>query len=435
MRNRNLFAFTCLLFLTFAPFALAKSSQLEKAKALCKEAKTLMDKDHRGNAPKTLVILKKARSLLFSLGELSAEDEDLLIKINANIYWQSKFSSAFAISPEEIAQSTSKKSKKGGKGKKTKEIIETKKIVLSQKQKDYQLALREVKKYERKFPKDYYSNLFNYLSLQDKAPGALASEFIMGKTEFYHEAIKDEKKDILLSLKHHLKDYDYFLNHKQYDDLLISLGKCKKKRGLSPKQKSFIKETIKETEAMAVIKNTLIEIGGTIPIPLPSDFKGISGTVTKMTKSKLYFSSEEEGILNSSISWSAVSESGMMEMISETIKGKDTDEIKMLAISNMRMGNFIPAYDYYSKLLNAESTNYVKYRNFLSVCEVGYRLKSGRFIEGKLNEAIQLRKKGKQVEALAEMKKLYENYIESTPLGNCYRDRFQLVFNEIKQNA
>ncbi|MBF0197689.1 MAG: hypothetical protein HQL32_08255, partial [Planctomycetes bacterium] len=254
----KIFHSTILSFLLFSLslFAASVDDQMAEVNKLYNDAISLMKEDHKGNAPVTLKILKKARNILFSMGELSEEHEAKLIKINSHIYWQSKFSSAFAKYNDDEEEETEKLTLD-----KPKVNDEEWEKVKEQKRAVFNESYEETKEYEEKHSKDLMSNMLNYLDLQTKAVDSDAVDMVFDKTEYYHVALKDERIKILKGLLKNFSDYESLVANKKYSMVLSRLKKLSKGKSLTIKQKGFLSHLIKEVNAMNLIMSALLQHG------------------------------------------------------------------------------------------------------------------------------------------------------------------------------
>ena len=398
----------------------ALGEPMEKVQELYDNAIALMRKDHRANAATTLKILKEAREILFKFKELTEEQEAKLIKINAHIYWQTKFSSSANLEP--ITKNLTPETKT------TKTIKDAEwEKVKEKKRKQFNSSLEKAQQYEKKHSNDLFSNMLNYLELQTKVVDTAQANETFDKTTYFQIALKAEREELLSEL---FRDYDEFkslLNNKNYALASTKIAKLRERRNLTHKQKALLALIHKEITAMNYIKEALLE-NGTRVIPIPKLFQGFEGVVAGITEKGIQLSDNHGR--KSTISWSILNEKALLSLARTIITGKDEDELFLLAIANMRLEDFSKAYEYFEKLIERAPLNYNRYKDFLSKCEIGHRLKTGKFIEAQLQKALELSQKGQRKAAMDILMELKDNYLNDS-LGKSFNERFLLIYNEV----
>jgi len=394
----------------------------EKAKLRIKNGEQNLRKD-------ILSDLRKARKLLLNSEKLSPEQENVLSKINSHIYWQVKFGTIDEIQTESKIKGRETASLKIKKTDSSVEITDPEWALKIQKRKDeFAAALEKVKAYEKKHFKDHYSNLLNYLDLHHKVINEDDGKKVISKTQILNNKILEEKMLTVNDAIAKIYNYDQLIAEKDYATIVTKIISILKYKKLSPKAKDHIKQLYYETLAMRYLKDTLIMTKHKA-IPLPKNtIKGYSGVIIDITDTGL--SMINEASEKSSVGWNIISEEYLLQMAQFLLTGKTNKETHILAFANMRLHNYKDAFKHFKQLIKTDTGNIIRYKDYLTKCEAGYRLHIGPKIDRSCERAKSLVSKGNKRDAIQLMLDLFEKY-SNDDLGKAYQERILFTYSSI----
>jgi hypothetical protein len=428
-------------FLTFA-FLLLSSTQLlasERAQDLFNEAMTLIKEDHRGNSKRSLKLLKKAQRELINEGELDESQEALLVKINTNIYWQAKLGSVNDSAP--VSAKRERPTEGPGETEKVdplgtitlnEELLEKQKGEWEEKKKEqageFELELQSAEAYEKNHGGDPMSNMLNYLDLQTKVVDLEKAQELMKKAEKFNKAISSKRQSVIDRGMASLKNYEEHLKNKDYIRIFEHIKTQFRLKKVSPKDFETFRLYGMEMKAMAKLKNILLNLDRTKAIPLPRIPHQVPANVLRISESGLQLKYEdgEQGFM----SWPTVSEKILLGMATSLIDATNDSNIFTLALSHLRLENYDEAYRLFHQLVDNSGENFIKYKDFLAMCEMGYRLKNGPRFEEIFLEADSFANEGNRRKALTTLKDFKKDYLSSL-LGRSYLDRFKVLYYDI----
>ena len=409
------------------------AGELEKANELYQEAVALMKQDHRANAAKTLALLKDAREHFFKAGNLDPASEATLMKLNSHIYWQSKFSNSKQLQEvdslrEEDVAST--KTKTDSVAKST--TPDQKKIELEKekeaKREVFNDDLKVAQDYENKHKDDAMSNMLNYLDLQTKVVDIDKALDLLSKTEHYNAELIQQKDETIAKFTSEIRNFDKLLNAKMYKDIYEQLLKIIRFSTASPQEIFILKNYTMEMMAMNTIKSRLLEVGNSQAIPLPRQYSTFRGVVIDISTKGLKVISEDK--VPGFLSWTVLPEETILGLALHVLNDKDSNDLYLLALGNLRLSSYEDSYNYFNELIKINPTNYLKYRDYLSVCETGYRLKYGPKVEQMFLEVKKLSEQGNKRHAIDLLLQFKDDYLNTT-LGESYIERFSLVYKDV----
>lgn len=426
--------FFCILFLFFLSLKVSFSeSQIEKADQIYKEAAALSKKDAASNKAAIFKLLKEARDLYLSVDQLTEKQESNLVKINAFLYWNTKFKKVaeaedVSIKEEIVSEAPVEDTTKT---ESTSEIVKEKdEAWLAQKKEKketYQKALEETESYEKKHYKDYYSNMLNYLDLHTKATTPQTSEDALHKTKEFQNALNRESELTIQEALKSIYNYKSLVHQKKFEYLSQKIGKLIKYGSLSIKAKGYMLQLYQEIVSMNFIKAKLIANSHkTLKLP-DSVLKDYEGVITKIDDRGLHLLDESK---RSFISWEIISENDMLKLAMKIIKGVNKDEKHLLALANFRLQNYSKAYALFQELILLDPKNLIRYKYQLANCEAGHRLHTGKFFARRFEESKRLAKKGQKQKAIDILIDLMENHMND-PLGNSFLEQCQYVYSEV----
>lgn len=411
----------------------------EKAQELFDEAMALIKADHRANSKESLKLLKKAQRALIKVGDLDENQEALLVKINTNIYWQAKLGSVKDSAP--VAVERSRESKGPGQeekedalgtielnqevAKKQKEEWESKK---KEQLSEFDQELLNAEEYEKNHSKDSMSNMLNYLDLQTKVIDLDKARMLLEKTERYNEEISTQRQNVIDRNMAGLRNYKELLKKKNYKEIFDHIRIQYGLKKVSAKDYETFRLYGMEMKAMARLKGILLDLDRTKAIPLPRIPHQVPANVLRISEKGLQIRYEdgEEGFM----SWTTVSEEIILGMATSLINENDDSNLFTLALSHLRLKNFDEAYRLFHKLVDNSGENFIKYKDFLAMCEMGYRLKNGPRFEEIFQTADQHANEGNRRKALSTLKDFKQDYLGSL-LGRSYIDRFKVLYYDI----
>lgn len=405
-------------------------SDLNKAQELYQKAMELMKQDHKGNAGKTLQYLKACREHYLSAASLSEDEEAMLMKINSHIYWQSKFStsSQIIISSMEVEDSVSRKSKSQEQMSKNRSEDLILKEIKAEKKEIFEESLKEAKSYEKNHPKDALSNMLNFLDLQLKVVDSKESDHLLDKTDHYNAQLINEKSNIIKKITQSIPRFEEELRTKNYHYLKRELYKTYKSSDLTAKERSVLKVYIMEVDAMNTIKKRLIEIGDSKAMRLPHIYGEIKGVVIKVDKEGLHVKSDFHQ--RSFLKWGMTSEAILIGLSHYVLNENDSNDLVALSLANLKLKNYNIAYGLFNRLMELAPKNYLKYRDFLSICETGFRISHGKSIEKLFMNIEHENNSGNNHKARKLLVQLKQDYLDKE-LGKSYLPRFKLSQREI----
>ncbi len=420
------FFFLLLAWITTLPLSFSDFSQ---AQELYKKAMDLMKQDHKGNAGETLQYLKACREHYLSAPSLSEDEEAMLMKINSHIYWQSKFSTSSQIksSSKKIASNKKKSPAQGQTTSKKVEDLALKKIK-AEKKEVFNESLKEAKNYEEKHPKDALSNMLHYLELQLKVVDAKEGTKLLDKTDHYNTQLINEKSSIIKKITQSIPRFEEEHKAKNYDALKRDLFRAYKLSNLSAKERSVLKIYIMEMDAMSTIKKRLIDLDDSKAMQLPHIYGGIKGVVIKVDEEGLHYLSETRQ--RSLLKWSMTSDAILLGLSHYVFDENDSNDLVALALANLKLKNYNKAYSLFNRIMTLAPKNYLKYRDFLSICETGFRLKYGPNIEKLFLSIESEHNSGNTHKARDLLVQLKQDYLNKE-LGKSYLPRFRLSQREV----
>lgn len=440
------------------------------------EGRKLAKTNNKKDRQLALAMFERAQQILMPIMK-TEDDEVLLSKINREIYWINKFTTLGEKRVKLPSRSTFLSQIAGLKesdiqeNKQPEEIAETQKEVteepkddnlkaqeeakLQAKKEEFEKRLAVVKQYEEKNPKDYYNNYMNYLSMQDFAYNTESADLIIGKTAHFMELHRKKSKTKLQEILDDIRNYDQMLADKEYDKLLSALGTRYEYLRRKGEKEAVLKDLFRLALEVKVLKQLvdLIKNERETSIPVGDAIPGLNGSVIAANDEKLTL------ILNggqrSYISWSTVSEQGLLKMasflmekriptkFSEIKSEKEREQVMMdyfrLGVANLRLKNFREGYFNFLSVYQLDEEGDFKYRsyltNFLEVCESGYRATIAADIEGKLKEALVLASNGRTQSALNKLDDLKQEYFASSldSISRMYQERLYQTYKEVRR--
>jgi tetratricopeptide (TPR) repeat protein len=432
MKHFQLRINTLLILSLLAPLGIIHGDNLVKANELYQQAITLMKEDHKKNAGKTLALLKNAREYFFKVGDLDAKSEATLMKLNSHIYWQSKFSNSQQLAEaaslkedESFGGSDKKKNKEKSLSPKIKDAFEKEKIAKNQ---VFDKKLQETKAFEEKHKNDAMSNMLNYMDLQTKVVDIKSALDLLAKTKHYNAELIKEKEKTIQKYSSQIKNYDKLLNAKEYEYIYKELVKIVRYSNATPNEKSILKNYTMEVMAMASVKKKLLLVGDSKAMPLPRQYTNFGGVVINIDTKGLKIVTEDRtpGFL----SWNVVSEQTILSLALHVIDESQPNNLHLLALANLRLDNYEESYGFFQKLIEKDPKNYLKFRDYLSVCETGYRLKFGPRFEKIFEKVNRYREQGHKRQAIDLLIQLKEDYLMSE-LGQSYLERFSMIYKDV----
>jgi tetratricopeptide (TPR) repeat protein len=112
------------------------------------------------------------------------------------------------------------------------------------------------------------------------------------------------------------------------------------------------------------------------------------------------------------------------------LDNSQTSDLFLLALASLKLERYVDAFETFQQLIEINPTNYLRYRDYLSMCETGYRIKYGDKIERALQGIQRLTEKGHLKEAAEALLQCKKDFVENE-LGKCYIERFSLTYKEI----
>lgn len=403
---------------------------LDKAHALYKQAVDIMKKDHRANAGQTLALLRQSQQQFLAAGELSPEDEAVLMKLNSHIYWQTKFSNSKQLNTAKALEKTEITTEPDEK-EDTQSLSDKQKALEAEKNAKRDLFnkdLQQAKAYEDKHKNDPMSNMLNYLDLQTKVVDVEKALDLLAKTEHYNAELVKEKNETIGKYLGKMRNYESLLSNKSYDKLFENLANIVRYSKASPKEKSILKSYALEMMAMAKIKKQLLSLRNSRTLPLPRQSSSLTGVVVNIDEKGLGIITEDRQ--PGFISWNVVSEQTVLSLALNIIDAKDPNNLYLLALAHLRLENFEEAYAHFNELIRINPKNYLKYRDYLSICETGYRLKFGPKFEKTFEKVNKLKDSGLKHQAIDILVQFKDDYLNSE-LGQSYIERFSLIYKDL----
>lgn len=407
--------------------------QLAKVDGLYDSAIGLIESGDKSKRNEILEQLKEARAILMQDENLPENLEEQLTKINSHIYWQTKFSTT-----EDLKLQTEKK-KKASKEKEKKTTLgdsfkkENYARWLKEKkerQKQFQSISQQAMNYEKRHGEDHHSNLLNFLDLQLKVVDHEAGADMLKKARYYQEQINKEKQELLDPVLDSISNYKTYLSSKNFDALFTELVRKLKYGNYDSKTKKVVKQYAVEIDALSKMKKRLMSSLSSknsiaVPSTLLNDFEGVVSKATTDGVEVLSNAGQK-----STIGWGVISEDAICSMSLNFMDAKNSEDLFILVVSNLRMGRYEKAFEYLNELMKLDSKNYLRYRDFLAQCETGYRLKYGEIFEKAFLRVEELSASGQASQAFQIMEELMNTYMNS-PLGQSYLQRFNFVYDGI----
>ena len=130
------------------------------------------------------------------------------------------------------------------------------------------------------------------------------------------------------------------------------------------------------------------------------------------------------------LSWTVLPEETILGLALHVLDDKDSNDLYLLALGNLRLSSYEDSYNYFNELIKINPTNYLKYRDYLSVCETGYRLKYGPKFEQMFLDVKKLSEQGNKRHAIDLLLQFKDDYLNTT-LGESYIERFSLVYKDL----
>lgn len=416
-----------------ALFAALTQEQLTKVDGLYDSAISMIESGDKSKRNEILEQLKEARGILMLDENLPENLEEQLTKINSHIYWQTKFSTTedLKMKTETKKKAVKEKSKKENLGDSFKKEnyarwLKEKK----ERQQQFQSISKQAMSYEKKHGDDHQSNLLNFLDLQLKVVDHETGADMLNKARYYKEQIDKEQQDLLDPVLDSISNYKSYLSAKDFDALFMELARKLKYGNYDSKTKKAVKQYAVEIQALSKMKKRLMSSLSAknaiaVPSTLLSDFDGV---VSKATTSGVEILSNAGQ--RSTIGWGVISEEAICSMSLNFMDAKNSDDLFVLVVSNLRMGRYESAFEYLNELMKLDSKNYLRYREFLAECETGYRLKYGEIFEKAFLRVEELSASGQVKQAFQIMDELMNTYMNS-PLGQSYVERFNFIYDGI----
>jgi hypothetical protein len=423
--------------LLMSSFAFA--GNVDEAIELFDKAKSTIKEGKSDNRDQILQNLRKARSILLEADELTPDQQRVLSKVNSHIYWQIKFSNINEVDH-------ARKGKRLGTNKANTEPEHKKESIQNlnsdnkklsdpewekrklERQSKFEEALKQAEEYEKKHFKDHHSNLLNYLDLHHKVINAEEGKKVINKTELLSSKIDADK---MLSVKEAIErihGYEKLLSKKNYRMIISKIINILKYNELTPKAKEHIKQMYYETLAMRYLKDTLI-MTRIKAIPLPKDtIKGYQGVIIGINEKGIDLINQESE--KSSVGWEVVNEKSLLKMAQYILEGQTEKEIHILAFANMRLKNYLEAFRHFRSLIEIDTSKMIRYKDYLTKCEAGYRMVIGPKIDKSCELAKTLIEKGNKKDAIKLMVDLFERY-SNDELGQVYQDRILFTYSSI----
>lgn len=473
-----------ILALLLMPLQGIQAKDLATGAAQYKHAMGLLQKDSKKHAAEVLGTLKAARASLLKTKELGEEGESMLQKINSHIYWQSKFATPAVLKKsksyekkarrikagkgdaEPIEVDENKEEEKGpGRMEKSavKEVPEEEEALEEEEEQEEELLeameqggaekvsnedwnklkasreagfdndLKAAEAFEAKHGKDAMSNMLNYLNLQVKVVDLDQAQELMKKTEEFNSKLLAERKQHISHVTDQIRDFKDMLNKKQYKDIAMNVARqAKLNKKIPAKAKPTLKMFYMEMLAMANVKNRLLGLGGTRAVPMPR-IPGQPESNAVNFESKGITVQLNDG-QRSFLSWNVVSEDDLLALGGHIMDPENKEDLFALGLSNLRLKNYEQAYHYFENLVKVSPQDYFKFKDYLAICEAGYRLKFGPRFEGIFKEATTHASRGHKREALETLVQFRDDFLE-TPLGSSYMNRFKIIFYDIMRRS
>jgi hypothetical protein len=432
------------------PTILSGYSEIEgsilKAKEAYDKATSLMKRDHRKHAKQTIQWLKEAQSQLLKSEPLSHDQEAWLSKINSHIYWQSKFSSFehdHIADPIQEAHHRPKKTKHTATTN-TKDFetkLETKletnfserndppiKEPASHFMKSYQKLYEKTTQYEAKHEQDNMSHLLNYMELHAKAYDSASSAKALEKTQYYAKKVKQQKRDIISKHIPPHPSMKRWENEKSYDKIYHYILSTLQNPSLNAEQKGIIKQHAIEINALANIKNRLLLTGSSKAFQFPRNPQSIQGVVVDIDNNGMVVKADH--FHRSRMSWSVLSDTTILALGMNVIDRHDPKDMLVAALAHLKTEMYVEAYAIFKNLADLDPVNYLKYRNYLSLCETGFRISQGPSIEKMFND-VQAWCSAGYFDKAIELMIQWRSHELDHDLGRAYHKRIQYYHENI----
>jgi hypothetical protein len=272
------------------------------------------------------------------------------------------------------------------------------------------------------------SNMLNYLDLQTKVVDIEKAMDLLAKTEHYNSELVKQKDETITKFTGEIRNFDKLLNSKSYKAIYEKLLHILQFSKATPQEKSILKNYTMEMMAMNTIKNRLLMVGNSQSIPLPRQKSSYQGVVINTSEKGLNVVSSDK--VPGFLSWTVLTEHTILGLGLHALDDQNQNDLHLLALGNLRLNNFEASYHYLSQLIEIAPKNYLKFRDYLSVCETGYRLKYGQKFEEIFQEASKLNGQGNKRQAIDLLLQFRDDYL-TTALGKSYRERFSLIYKDV----
>ena len=421
-----------LLLIVLAVSVRADEAQLAIARQNLEDATKLIKENPHSNLAKILSLLTESKNIFLKETKLSKTDEVAISKVCSHIYWLSKFSTLKDVHKTEAqvteaATETSNSLNKDNNSVAKVEDLAWQKLK-AEKEKAFQDDLKNVQEMEAKLKNDPLTNMLNYLNLQVKVIDLEKALEIKAKTEGYNAELMKERDEILTRTKLKIKDYDNLLTNKIYDEIFVEIMKLIQSKKVDAKDYSVVRMLAMEMKAMVTIKERLLAQGDNCAILLPRILDGMTGVVTAINEKGIRVLTDEKQI--SFLYWNIVSEQTIISLCLGLLNESTDEDLYILGLANLRQEDYESAYKYFKKLTNTRPENYERYRDYLSMCETGYRLKYASKFEQIFAEIDKMSQKGQRKSAIEKLMEFKNDYLNSD-LGGTYMERFKLVYNDV----
>jgi tetratricopeptide (TPR) repeat protein len=179
---------------------------------------------------------------------------------------------------------------------------------------------------------------------------------------------------------------------------------------------------------MDTIKKRLLALSDSITMELPRVYGGLEGVIIEVSEQGFrYLSSEKErGFLK----WRTVSDQTLLGLSKYIVDENVQDDLYIISLAHLRLKNYEEAYRALNKLITLDPKNYLKYRDYLSICETGYRLKFGPKFEEIFQQVDDHNSAGRKQDAMDLLMQFQKDFLTSE-LGQSYTERFKLIYHDV----
>ncbi|MBF0244257.1 MAG: hypothetical protein HQL31_03155 [Planctomycetes bacterium] len=407
-------------------------NSIDSAAGMYATAKGILKNSDNASSSEVITLLKKSRQLLMDESDLNEEGEALLGNISSLLYWQYKFmpSSGTQKISEKVGESappaiTNPPSVPPPPGRDPWDILKEQKLSA------FNSFLKGASAYEAKHHTDYYNNMLNYLHLQEHVADESGSKLVMEKSTSYHEKYAEEIQLTLDEALSGAPTYKEDLAKKNYRHAAITVADVLKQKNLKSEAMKALYELMQELKALA----TIIDIMKNHPfdgIPLSGLIDDMRGVIVNIDDKGLEIVLDKN-TERSRFSWEVMDEKAILRVAHFLIREDSNVDLFLMAILNLRLGNYKGAYTRFEKLIREDPGNMLKYRGYLERCESGFRMAFGSVIEIRLQEALKQSKSGNKNLALSILDDLDTNYLNDS-LSSIYRNRYYITRAEVLRN-